>query len=158
MCELEDGLVRKMNRKRKKRKRKMVVIIVRDNSGHMHGALSISLRCTCDVPAWYTGPCPQWKCIHPTLYTVVIDSPFRYKILTEILPYGAACDSIIIFHIVAGNRPPRPTDTRWLQDHIWNVITTCWSEKQEQRMAIHVIYNQLLVAGVQEIADAGQGN
>ena len=27
--------------------------------GHMHGTLSISLRCTCDVPARYTGPCPQ---------------------------------------------------------------------------------------------------
>jgi len=31
MCELEDGLVRKMNRKERKEKRKMVVIIVRDN-------------------------------------------------------------------------------------------------------------------------------
>jgi len=32
MCELEDGLVGKMNRKERKEKRKMVVIIVRDNS------------------------------------------------------------------------------------------------------------------------------
>jgi len=27
--------------------------------GYMLGTLSISLRCTCDVPARYTGPCPQ---------------------------------------------------------------------------------------------------
>ena len=26
----------------------------------MLGTLSISLRCTCDVPARYTTPCPQW--------------------------------------------------------------------------------------------------
>jgi len=29
----------------------------------MHGTLSISLRCTCDVPARYTGPCPQCKLV-----------------------------------------------------------------------------------------------
>ena len=27
--------------------------------GYMLGTLSISLQCTCNVPAWYTGPCPQ---------------------------------------------------------------------------------------------------
>ena len=27
--------------------------------GYMLGTLSISLQCTCDVLAWYAGPCPQ---------------------------------------------------------------------------------------------------
>jgi len=28
--------------------------------GYIPGTLSISLQCTCSVPAQYTGPCPQW--------------------------------------------------------------------------------------------------
>ena len=87
-----------------------------------------------------------------------LTSLLRHKILTEILPYGGARDSIIIYNIVAGNRPPRPTDTRWLQDRIWNVITACWSEEREQRLDIRVIYDQFLASSIQEIADAEQGN
>lgn len=38
------------------------------------------------------------------------------------------------------------------------MITTCWSDKPEQRLAIHVVYDQLLASGIQEITDVGQGN
>ena len=33
----------------------------------MLGTLSISLRCTCDVLAQYTTPCPQWYLFHQSL-------------------------------------------------------------------------------------------
>ncbi|KAF9645420.1 kinase-like protein [Thelephora ganbajun] len=76
-----------------------------------------------------------------------------YETLTEILPYGNARDGIIIFHVVTGDRPPRPTNARWLRDQIWDMITTCWSEKRDQRWDIHAVYHQLSVSSIQETAE-----
>jgi hypothetical protein len=70
---------------------------------------------------------------------------FYYKILTGILPYGTARDGIIIFHVVTGDRPPHPTDTQWLPDQIWDMITACWDEKRERRWDIHAVYTQFSV-------------
>jgi hypothetical protein len=88
---------------------------------------------------------------HPSHHTF-------HKILTEILPYGNARDGIIIFHVVTGDRPPRPPNARWLEDQIWNMITTCWNEKREQRWDIRTVYNQLSVSSIQEIAETERGN
>ena len=85
-------------------------------------------------------------------------SPLCYKTLTEILPYGNARDGIIIFHVVTNTRPPRPANNRWLQDQIWNMITTCWSEERERRWGIRAVYNQLSTSSIQEIAEDEQGN
>ena len=81
-----------------------------------------------------------------------------HKILTEVLPYGNARDGIIIFHVVFGERPPRPTNARWLQDHIWNMIMTCWSERREQRWDVRAMYNQFSTSSIQEVPDAEPGN
>jgi len=81
-----------------------------------------------------------------------------YETLTEVLPFGNARDGIIIFHVVTGDRPPRPPNTRWLKDQIWNMIMTCWSEKREQRWDIRAVYNQLSVSSIQEIAETERDN
>ena len=83
--------------------------------------------------------------------------PLCNKTLTEVLPFGNARDGIIIFHVVTGNRPPRPQNSRWLKDQIWNMIMTCWSEKRDQRWDIHAVYNQLSVSSIQEIAETERG-
>jgi len=80
------------------------------------------------------------------------------KTLTEVLPFGNTRDGIIIFHILTGNRPLRPQDSRWLKDQTWNMIMTCWSEKREQRWDIRAVYNQLSVSSIQEIAETERGN
>ena len=81
----------------------------------------------------------------------------RNQTLTGILPFGAARDGVIIFHVVTGDRPPRPQDTRWLTDPIWNMIATCWSEKREQRWDVRAVYNQFSVASIQEAAENPRG-
>jgi len=63
-----------------------------------------------------------------------------------------------MLRFMAGDRPPRPPPTRWLQDPIWNMITTCWGENREQRWDIRAVYNQFLVSSIQEIVAGEQGN
>ena len=75
-----------------------------------------------------------------------------------ILPYGNARDGIIIFEVVTGEWPPCPTDTWWLQDHVWNMLVICWSDKREQRLDIGAICNQLSTSSIQEVPKVEQGN
>ena len=79
------------------------------------------------------------------------------QVLTGILPYGNNRDGIIAFHVVTGERPTRPANARWLEDHIWTMITACWSESREQRWGIHAVYNQFL-ASATEVSDLEPGN
>ena len=74
------------------------------------------------------------------------------------MPYENARDGITIFQIVTGDRPPRPQNTQWLRDQIWDMITKCWSEQREQRLDIRSVYNQLSVSSIQEIAEGQRGN
>ena len=76
-----------------------------------------------------------------------------YQVLTEILPFGSAHDGVITSHILAGNRPPRPQNARWLRHQIWNTITTCWSDKRELRWDIHAVHHQLSASSIQETAE-----
>ena len=80
------------------------------------------------------------------------------QVLTGILPYGQIRDGIIIFHVVTGDRPTRPSDARWLEDRIWSMIMTCWSERREQRWGVHAVYNQFSTSSIREIADGELGN
>jgi hypothetical protein len=50
----------------------------------------------------------------------------------------------IINDIRRGERPLRPTDpsrNRWLQDHIWDTTTTCWSGEPQWRCEPSVVYH-----------------
>ena len=83
----------------------------------------------------------------------------RCKTLTEILPYGdAQRDSVIVFLVVRGGRPSRPTDRRWLQDQIWDMIVTCWSERREQRWGIRDVCNRFWESSAQEIPSVEPGD
>jgi len=83
---------------------------------------------------------------------------FDLETLAEIPPYGNVQGFTIVFHIVNGNRPSRPTNARWLQDPIWNMIVACWGEKRDQRWDIRAVQNQFLVSSIQEIVEVEQGN
>jgi len=87
------------------------------------------------------------------VYSLVMTA---YETLTEILPFGNARDGIIIFHVVSGDRPSRPESAEWMKDRVWAMITTCWSEKRENRWDIRTVHNQLLVSSIQENAKAGR--
>jgi len=79
-----------------------------------------------------------------------------YEVLTGILPYGTARDGIIIFHVVTGDRPPRPENVRWLRDQTWNMIIKCWSEQRHHRWDIRSVCNQLSASSIQEVAEDEQ--
>ena len=59
---------------------------------------------------------------------------------------------------MGGNRPSRPTDTRLLQDQIWDMIVTCWSERREQRWGIRDVCNRLSESSAQEIPSVEPGD
>ena len=80
-----------------------------------------------------------------------------HQILTDVLPYGNARDGIIIFRVVTGDRPPRPQNSRWLQDRVWDMIAKCWSEQREERWDVRTVYNQLSVSSIQETAQSERG-
>lgn len=85
---------------------------------------------------------------------VIVELLFCYQVLTEILPYGNARNGIIIFHVVTGDRPPRPKPgDREVQDQIWHMIETCWMEQRELRLDIHAVHCQLSASSIQEIKE-----
>ncbi|KAF9789361.1 kinase-like domain-containing protein [Thelephora terrestris] len=85
------------------------------------------------------------------IYSLAVTS---YEVLAGVLPYGNNRDGIIIFHVVSGDRPPRPENTQWLRDQIWDMITKCWSEQRETRWDIRTVVHQLSVSSIQEVAEA----
>jgi len=100
--------------------------------------------------------------LNPTQFSLANSNPSKesdvyslamtaFETLTEILPFGQARDGIIIFHVVTGDRPPRPNDTQWLRDHVWDMLTVCWSEKREQRWGIRAVHDQFSKSSIQEV-------
>jgi hypothetical protein len=76
----------------------------------------------------------------PSYY--LIQSPSYHKVLTGVLPFGDS-EANWINDITLGKRPPRPEDpsqNQWLQDRIWDMITTCWSNELQQRCELSVVY------------------
>ena len=52
----------------------------------------------------------------------------------------------MITDIRDGKRPFRPTDpsqNQWLQDRIWDTITTCWNDEPERRCELSVVHHIL---------------
>ena len=65
------------------------------------------------------------------------------QVLTGVLPYHGSDGADIITQICAGKRPSRPIDSsqsRLLQDPVWNVITAGWHDKPRRRCKLSVIY------------------
>jgi hypothetical protein len=77
--------------------------------------------------------CPTIQCNNP----VTIRSSQGYCHMVTVIR------SKVIADIRDGKRPSRPTDpsqNQWLQDHIWDTITTCWNDKPEQRCELSVVH------------------
>jgi hypothetical protein len=56
--------------------------------------------------------------------------------------------------IKEGIRPSRPTDpsrNKWLQDPVWDAITTCWSDLPEQRYELSIVYRVFSKHGQPEV-------
>ena len=82
-----------------------------------------------------------------------IQSPHSAQVLTGILPYHDSDEDSLITDIRCGKRPSRPTDpgqNRWLQDRVWDVIVTCWSDKPQQRYELSVVYHVFLTPSCQD--------
>ena len=98
------------------------------------------------------------RCVRPTPYTDSTDIIVPNKTLADSPPYGKVQGFGAIFRILAGDRPPRPADSRWMQDQIWNMIVECWSTEREQRWEIHAVYSQFSVSSIQKPPDVEPGN
>jgi hypothetical protein len=78
--------------------------------------------------------CPTIWCNHP----VMIRSSQEYCHMVTVIIDKMADD------ITRGKRPSRPTDpsqNKWLQDPVWDAITTCWSDLPEQRYELSIVYH-----------------
>jgi hypothetical protein len=59
------------------------------------------------------------------------------------VPYGGS-EGNWVNDIADSKRPPRPTDSsqkRWLNDRIWDVITTCWDGRPQWRCELSVVHH-----------------
>ena len=71
------------------------------------------------------------------------------------VPYGGSED-IWVNDITGGKRPARPTDPsqkRWLNDRIWDVITTSWDSKPQWRCELPVVYYAFLTPNRRDAQD-----
>jgi hypothetical protein len=60
------------------------------------------------------------------------------------VPFEDSYIGSVVADIRLGKRPPRPTDparNEWLHNHVWDVITTCWSDKPEQRSGLSALHH-----------------
>ena len=73
----------------------------------------------------------------------MIRSPCYDQVLTGIFPRDGRNIHDTIYDIRHGERPSRPTNSsqnRWLQNHIWDTITACWSHDPQKRCELSVVY------------------
>ena len=64
--------------------------------------------------------------------------------ITEQQPYPGAKDGVIIYNVVTGERPARPSvPNEWVSDDVWNFIARCWSPSWEGRPDVTFAINAL---------------
>jgi hypothetical protein len=83
------------------------------------------------------------------------------QVLTGILPYGNGDRHRMAADIRRGKRPSRPWNpsrNRWLQDPVWDKITTCRSDKPEQRSELSAVYQVFLEYGQNVARNAKLGD
>ena len=94
---------------------------------------------------------------HPTIDPIV-----HYdQVLTGILPYDGSDRDETANRIGSGERPARPgnqSQNQWLQDRIWDVITTGWNHKPKRRCALSIMHHIFLHPSQQEVQDVKSGN
>jgi len=75
------------------------------------------------------------------------------QVLTGASSYNRYWD-VTLDGIRRGERPSRPTDrnrNRWLQDPVWDVITTGWSHEPEKRCELSVMHDTFVTASRQGV-------
>ena len=88
----------------------------------------------------------------------LVQSPCYDQVLTGIFPYGSGGEDEMTYDIRRGIRPTRPTDpsqNKWLQDAVWDVITTCWSTQPEERYELSIVYHVFSKYGQREAQRRG---
>ncbi|KAF9649106.1 kinase-like protein [Thelephora ganbajun] len=78
-----------------------------------------------------------------------------FTVLTGVLPYDGVHDHHpLMVRIKSGERPSRPTNpdgTRWLQDSVWDMITTCWSKDPNERWKVPAMRDLFSMLSLQEV-------
>jgi hypothetical protein len=90
----------------------------------------------------------------------LIQLPCHDQVFTGILPYDDNNKGNVITDIRRGKRPSRPTSpsqNQWLQDPVWDTITTCWSRKPQQRCELSVVYHIFSKSGRRPVLNAKLG-
>jgi hypothetical protein len=73
----------------------------------------------------------------------LIRFPRYYQVLTGVLPYDISIFDVAVC-ISSGKKPSRPTgptQNQWLHDPVWDMITTCWSDKPKRRCKLSVVHH-----------------
>ena len=59
-------------------------------------------------------------------------------------PFRGAKDGVIIYSVVIGERPSRPSSpNEWVSDDVWNFISRCWSSSWDGRPEVDFAINAL---------------
>ena len=79
----------------------------------------------------------------------------RYdQVLTGVLPYVGNKKANVINNIRRAKQPGRPTDpsqNKWMQDHIWDTITTCWNKEPAYRCELSVLHHVFSMPSFQDV-------
>ena len=92
-------------------------------------------------------------CFKPSYYLIQLPH-YCDQVLTGILPYGDSNEADVITNVKHSKQPPRPTDpnqNQWLQDRVWDTITTCWSDKPQQRCELSVVHHIFSTSSSQDL-------
>ena len=95
---------------------------------------------------------------HPEPFDTI--APFD-QVLTGILPYDSNNRHKTPMRVRRGVRPSRPAGrrrNRWLQDPVWDVITTGWSHEPEQRCELSVMHHVILTSSQQIVQNIELGD
>ena len=69
---------------------------------------------------------------------------YGMQVITREQPFSGAKDGAIIYGVVTGERPKRPSGpNKWLTDDVWNFISRCWSASWDGRPSVDFAVNSL---------------
>ena len=94
--------------------------------------------------------------------SLVVKQPLNYnRALRKLFSYGDSDKDGLITHIKHGRRPSRPTDpsrNQWLQDPVWDTLTTCWNDKPEKRCELSIVHHVFSTSGLLNTKPDKPGN
>ncbi|KAF9259045.1 kinase-like protein [Marasmius fiardii PR-910] len=77
-----------------------------------------------------------------------------YEIVAEKIPFAhLKHDPQVMFQVLSGKRPGRPTDTAWCPNNIWALVEQCWAQESSLRPTASVI--QEFLSHLEQIREEG---